>query len=111
MPVGIGVSWKPRNRAYLNAHLGFGEAGVFGTKEEAIHVGQLDLVIVKQQQFADTAPREHLGGNTADAADADDENGKLANILRRGKNVSPDKNDIKGESSTLPRSFQQFPCV
>ncbi len=36
-----------------------------------VHVGHLDLVIVKEKKLADTAAGQHLGRHTADAADAD----------------------------------------
>ena len=47
-----------------------------------VHVGQLDLVIVKEKQLANTAAGEHLGGDAAHAANAYYGHRVVANGLR-----------------------------
>ena len=39
-------------------------------EEESVHVGQLDLVVVEEDEFADAAAGEHLGSDAAHAPDA-----------------------------------------
>jgi len=39
------------------------QPALVGCVEEPVHVCELDLVIVKDEQFADAAPHEHLGGD------------------------------------------------
>ncbi|EPY32400.1 ubiquitin-like modifier-activating enzyme 5 [Strigomonas culicis] len=57
--------------------------------EESVHVGELHLVVVKEQQLADAAAREHLGDNGADAAGADDGDGLVADRLVVLHNAHP----------------------
>eukprot|EP00982_Pelagococcus_subviridis_P012370 31166-Pelagococcus_subviridis.AAC.5 len=54
---------------------------VLWAEEEAVHVRELDGVEVVELQAADPAAREHLRGDGADAADADDGDGFLANFF------------------------------
>ncbi len=42
-----------------------------GGKEQSVHVGQLDGVVVEQDDFPHATPREHFGRDAAHAADAD----------------------------------------
>ena len=39
-------------------------------EEESVHVGQLDLVVVEEDEFPDAAAGEHLGSDAAHAPDA-----------------------------------------
>ena len=39
-------------------------------EEESVHVGQLDFVVVEEDEFPDAAAGEHLGSDAAHAPDA-----------------------------------------
>jgi hypothetical protein len=52
-----------------------------GGGERPVHVRELDLVVVEEDELADAAAGEHLRDDAADAAEADDGDGEGADFL------------------------------
>ena len=53
-----------------------------------VHVGELDSVIVEQQQLADAATREHLGSDTANTTNTNNGDTVLTDALESGMRTS-----------------------
>ena len=58
-----------------------GVADLGGSEEEAVHVGQLNFIIVIKDQFSDAASGEHLSGDRSDASHSDDQCAFVLDIL------------------------------
>lgn len=65
----------------LLGSLNLAHATLVGRVEESVHVGQLHLVVVKDEQLAHAAPHQHLGRNRSDAADADHDDRHVADLV------------------------------
>ena len=61
--------------------VGLGHAGLVGSEEQAVHVGDLDLVVVEEEQLADATTTQHLGRHATDATETDDQDTKVSNAL------------------------------
>lgn len=56
-------------------------ACLLGPEEEAVHIGELNGVVVEEEELADAAPSEHFGGHGADASESYDEDGQVTDAF------------------------------
>ncbi len=50
-------------------------------EEQSVHICDLNTVIVEKKELSDSAASKHLSSNTANTAEADDENTVIADVL------------------------------
>ena len=86
--VGLDLDLGVNGAKGLFGCLDFGKADLRGREEEAVHVGELDLVIVVEDEFSDTAAGEHFCSNGANTANSDYEDALEFDILGRGTDTA-----------------------
>jgi len=59
----------------------FGLPCLLGAEEEAIHVGKFNSVVVEEEELADAAASEHLGGHGPDASQPYNKDGQVADAF------------------------------
>src|SRR6218665_193732 len=56
-------------------------SGLIWLKEQTIHVGHLDFIVVEQNQLSDATSCQHFGGDTSDTSNPDNGDCIFSNIL------------------------------